>query len=336
MSDARKIGLIIVVAIFGTVAVLLIARFNKRRMITLKGAVITRNEDPRKQLPIAGVEIAAFDGFTITKSKSDSSGLFAIKLRKRILRGQTVTLRFRDPGYEPFDLDLKDLSAQLSDQIHVAALVPTVRHPPEDENRPRLTISNLLVRYSIKTATVMTVGSAARSFEAVNAGNVPCANHLPCSPDGKWKASVATASLDAGAGNEFRNARASCIAGPCPFTRIDTSGLEHDGRTLSVSATTWSDTATFLVEAEVVHPMVSDVVRNSYPVIFGDALNFTLPPAAEGVSIQADLNGETIVFPLGPALLLSWADCNARANPDQTRVYRCELKPGYRWLNGGA
>jgi len=103
-----------------------------------------------------------------------------------------------------------------------------------------------------------------------------------------------------------------------------------------VAAIAWSDTATFLVEAEVVHPMQSDVVRNSYPVIFGDALNFTLPPAAEGVSIQAELNGETIVFPLGPALILSWADCNARINPDQTRVYRCELKPGYRWLGNGA
>jgi len=147
---------------------------------------------------------------------------------------------------------------------------------------------------------------------------------------------MGTASLDAGAGNEFRNARASCIAGPCPFTRIDTSGLEHDGRTIRVAAIAWSDTATFLVEAEVVHPMQSDVVRNSYPVIFGDALNFTLPPAAEGVSIQAELNGETIVFPLGPALILSWADCNARINPDQTRVYRCELKPGYRWLGNGA
>src|SRR5260370_42386723 len=82
--------------------------------------------------------------------------------------------------------------------------------------------------------------------------------------------------------------------------------------------------------------MQSDVVRNSYPVIFGDALNFTLPPAAEGVSIQAELNGETIVFPLGPALILSWADCNARINPAQTRAYRCELKPGYRWLGNAA
>ena len=110
------------------------------------------------------------------------------------------------------------------------------------------------------------------------------------------------------------------------------SELAQAGNSLTVTATIWSDTATFLVEAEVVHPMISDLVRTSFPVIFGDALNFTLPPAAEGVSLQAELNGDNIVFPLGPALLLSWADCSARSNPDQTRVYRCTLKPGYRWL----
>jgi len=38
-----------------------------------------------------------------------------------------------------------------------------------------------------------------------------------------------------------------------------------------------------------------------------------------------------VIFPLGPALFLSWASCNARVNPDQTRVYRCELKNRYRF-----
>ena len=40
-----------------------------------------------------------------------------------------------------------------------------------------------------------------------------------------------------------------------------------------------------------------------------------------------------IVFPLGPELYLSWADCSVRNNSDaeKTTVYRCELKPGYRF-----
>ena len=125
----------------------------------------------------------------------------------------------------------------------------------------------------------------------------------------------------------------TCIAGPCPFARIDSDGFSRPGRNISVSVRNWSDTTTFLFQAEVYRSVTTNLIRVSYPVIFGDALNFTLPPAAEGVSIQAELNGETIIFPLGPALILSWADCNARTNPDQTRVYRCELKPGYKWPN---
>jgi len=140
--------------------------------------------------------------------------------------------------------------------------------------------------------------------------------------------------LDAGPGNEFRNVRASCIAGPCPFTQIDPGGFANGGRNLTVSALDWSDTATFLVEAEVFHTAISSNVRESYPAIFGQALNFTLPPTQEGVSIEAEVDGAPMVFPLGPELYLSWATCAARTNTAEgqtTTVYRCELKPGYRF-----
>ena len=60
----------------------------------------------------------------------------------------------------------------------------------------------------------------------------------------QWKAATGSAAIDAGAGNEFHNARASCIAGPCPFTRIDDS-LSNDSQTFRVTALDWSDTATF-------------------------------------------------------------------------------------------
>lgn len=325
MNREQKILLLVMVAL--SVSSFFLIRHLKGRMITLNGAVITRNQDPRKQLPIVGVEITASDGESLAKAVSDSSGSFAIKLRNRILRNHPVILQFRQPEFEPLDLNVV-----ISNKVYVAAMTPLPRQQP-DENRPPQTIANAIVRYSIKTATEVTIGSAVRAFEAVNTGNIPCKSHLQCSPDGKWQASTGTASLDAGEGNEFRNARASCIAGPCPFTKINQSPLARPARTISVSATTWSDTATFLLEAEVVHPTISDVVRNSYPTIFGDTLNFTLPPAAEGISIVADLNGESVIFPLGPTLVVSWAECNARTNPDQTRVYRCELKPGYRWRN---
>ena len=79
------------------------------------------------------------------------------------------------------------------------------------------------------------------------------------------------------------------------------------------------------------HPLVRDLVRETYPVIFGRALNFSLPPAAEGPSIEADLDGAPIVFPLGPELLLRWADCHVGTDKDQSRTFRCELRPGFQF-----
>jgi hypothetical protein len=119
----------------------------------------------------------------------------------------------------------------------------------------------------MKATTALNVGSAVKTFEVMNSGNVPCNGRDPCSPDGKWKAAIGSTSLDAGPGNEFRNARASCIAGPCPFTKIEADDLQRGGRSIQVFVRNWSDTATFLLEAEVFHPMVSDIVRESYPVI---------------------------------------------------------------------
>ena len=330
MRGKRKVGLVVVIMLLiGAAVGVWGVRYVRNRTTTLRGAVITANSDPRKQLPVGGVEITATDGISVVRTSSDPSGLFAVALRKRIFRNHLVTLRFRHMDYAPLNMNVI-----ASGKIYIAHMIPIQTEKPIERSLATQTISNnIVVRYSIKTATVMNVASAAKPFEVENKGDQPCSERPPCSPDRKWKAAIGAATLDAGVGNEFRNIRASCIAGPCPFTRIESPQVEQDGRIITVSALVWSDTATFLVEAEVVHPMISDLVRNSYPVIFGDALNFSLPPAAEGVSLQAELNGESIVFPLGPALVLSWADCNVRTNPDQTRVYRCTLKPEYRWTH---
>lgn len=319
----------LILLLLGVPISVLWVRHLNRRTITLTGAVIIENSDPRKQLPIAGVHVIVGDGRLSLPALSDSSGLFKITIRRLLLLGRHgVSVNFRHPEYQPLNIYVP-----ISGQITIAELVPLARAPIAESNAPKQTIGRPVVRYSIKSASEENIGSAARPFQVANTGNVPCNGAPLCSPDNKWKASTGALTLDAGAGYEFRNARASCIAGPCPFTKIDGSNLEHPGRTLHVSAIAWSDTATFLVEAEVVHPMISDLVRYSYPLVFGNTLNFTLPPAAEGVSIQADLNGQNIIFPLGPALVVDWANCNARANPDRTRVYRCELKPGFKWAN---
>jgi len=69
-----------------------------------------------------------------------------------------------------------------------------------------------------------------------------------------------------------------------------------------------------------------------YPVVFGKALSFSLPPTAEGVSLEAELDGAQMVFPLGPDLYLSWATCAVRTGSaaGKSTVYQCVLKPGYR------
>ncbi len=87
----------------------------------------------------------------------------------------------------------------------------------------------------------------------------------------------------------------------------------------------------YLFEAEVTHTTTGDEVLRSFPAIFDRAMSFTLPPSAEGPSIEANLNGEDIVFPLGPSLGLSWATCSVEQAKDGTRLYHCLLKPGYRF-----
>jgi hypothetical protein len=326
MTRTHKIEVLIavVVSLLFVAGPLALLQWGRRKPVTLRGAVMVQDSDPRKQSPIASAVISAGDK-ALSASTSDSSGLFTINLLKPVRRGNPITLHFQHPQYRP--LDLNDY---VGDKLYTVYLVP-LSSAPAPTNQPAIKVANVRARYTVKGLTALNVGSAVKTFQVENKGNVPCNGQHPCSPDGKWKAALGSTSLDAGAGNEFRDARASCIAGPCPFTKIDAGQSSQDGRIMTVSARDWSDTATFLLEAEVFHPMESQSERWSYPVIFGEGLSFTLPSAVESVSIQADLDGQSIIFPLGPALLLSWATCNATANPDNGRVYRCTLKPGYRF-----
>ncbi len=297
-----------------------------RGEIVLHGAVIQQNADPRKQSPIADADVTATSGTTTSTTRSDTSGYFTIKLRRWIRWGQTVTLSFRHADYQTLQL-----TGPVSDQIYIARMVPIARKPEFPPNQPKTAISNVRIRYSTKSSATVNIGSAVKTFEVVNQGNIPCNRQQPCSPDGKWKAAIGSATLDAGHGNEFRNARLSCIGGPCPFTEVLSDGYSGGGDKIQASVLNWSDTTTFLLEAEVYHPMDNEMVRESYPVIFGRGLNFSLPARAEGPSIQADVNGESIVFPLGPALCLSWAECSVSTDRDQSKTYRCQLKPGFEF-----
>lgn len=290
--------------------------------------------DPSKRLPVGGVQVTATDGMMTASTRSDASGYFNLRFREQIWPGHTLQLMFRKPEYKDYDLKVPLTYRGSVDKLWLAEMISLGPETEAENGGKKLSVvSNVRIRFTENTEGDENIGSAVKTFQVVNKGNVPCNRQAPCSPDGQWKAAVGSITLDAGTGNEFRNARASCIAGPCPFTRIDSSGFEHGGRVITASALDWSDTAMFLLEAEVFRKSINSSVRESYPVKFGRTLNFVLPATQEGASIEADLDGTPIVFPLGPDLYLSWANCTARSSRDaaSSTVYRCELKPGYRF-----
>jgi len=328
MTSGRKIAVrvTLLLVLLGSAATVLLLYFPRHKALQLRGAVLVEDADPGKRVPIADVDISAVIGTVVVTGKSDPSGFFLLQLPVTVRRGRSVVFRFTHNGYAA-----RDTHDFVTDKLYVVQMAPVTRSTRAPANQPAITVSNLRVRYSIKNLTAANIGSAAKSFEVQNTGNVPCKGQPPCSPDGLWKASIGSLSLDAGATNEFRNARVSCIAGPCAFTRIEHDGFSRGGQQITVSARAWSDTATFLVEAEVFHPMLSEIVHESHPLIFGRALSFTLPSSAEGVCLMADVSGESIIFPLGPNLFLSWANCNASGTGNQPKTYRCELKPQYQF-----
>jgi hypothetical protein len=301
--------------------------------MTIQGAVIRGDDDSRKELPIADAVVTASHGATRVVTQSDASGYFKLTLPEQVWPGQVVALTFTHPDYQQLDSQMKAPLRSAAKKLVVAAMIPIPVQVATSSGAPASVVSNIRVRYTVNSMTEQNIASVERVFQVVNQGNVPCKYPDSCSPDGGWKATSGSTTLDAGEGNEFRNVRASCIAGPCPFPRIDSSSFVNGGRIITVSALDWSDTATVLVEGEVFHKEIGSNVRRSYPVIFGRAINFTLPPTQEGVSIEADLDGSPMVFPLGPDLFLSWATCTTRTSnePEKSTVYRCELKPGYRF-----
>lgn len=332
MSRKGTVLWIVAVIAVAIAAAVIVARFYalKPRLTTLQGAVIRSDKDTFKQEPIAGALVVASRGVNSAIGRSDTSGYFRITFPQVIWPGQTVTLTFSHPNYHPLNLNLKMTFRSTARRLIVAAMRPISQPAVMPTGMPATVISNVRIRYTVNASAAENIGSAVRTFQVTNEGNVPCRHQGPCSPDGTWKAATKSVTLDAGLGNVYREVRASCIAGPCPFTSIQTHA---NGRTIVATALDWSDTATFLLEAEVFHTSLDSSVRETYPVIFDRNLSFTLPATQEGVTIQAEVNGTPMIFPIGPDVYLDWADCTLRTNsgPDKSILYQCELRPGYKF-----
>ena len=188
--------------------------------ITIEGAVIQRDADTEKELPVAGVAITASDGVKSATTQSEASGYFKIVLQKGVLSGKPVTVSFRHTSYDPLDLNVQPGRLETQNELYIAAMIPVPAKIAAGPRRPEKVVSNIRVRYTTNSRTETNVGSAVKTFQVVNTGNVPCHGATPCSPDGKWKAELGSISMDAGESNEFRNPRVSCIAGPCPVECI--------------------------------------------------------------------------------------------------------------------
>ena len=329
MASTRKIatiaGVIAAVCVVAVVALILV-RLSRAKPAagTIEGSIIKHDTDTKKESPIEGVDVSAAGGVAAHDAKSDFSGYFRLTLAPQVAQGQSVVLNFQHPDYLPVKLN-----AAAGNHLYVVEMAPVHGEVEAALNQEQVNVSNVLVRYSIVSTSSENIGSGEKTFQVVNEGNIPCDTQKPCSPDGKWKASIGSASLDAGEGNIFENGRVSCIAGPCPFTKIAIDAFSHPGRLISVSVLDWSDTTTFLLQAEVYRSASVNLLRVTYPVIFGRSLNFTLPSDAQGPTLEAEMSGSQVIFPLGPDPILSWADCNVRAEKVQGKDYRCELKPGY-------
>jgi hypothetical protein len=321
-SGKVAIGLLGVVAA-GTGVWLLRSPFSVARPVSLEGAVMVRSGEVEKQAPIPNVRISVAEGLATRDTWSSPTGYFKLTLKEPIHKGEPVILQFRHPQYMPLDLPLST-----SGRLIVARLVPLGESDAAGV-AAQTAVSNITIRYSVRATTLLNAGSIVKTFRVVNTGNIPCNGHHPCSPDGKWKATVGSASLEAPRDDIFSNARVSCIAGPCPFTSISSDGFSRSGPSLHVAILNWSDTVTFLFEAEVFRSMRSESTRVSYPVIFGPTLHFSVPADAEGVYIEADIDRDSIVFPLGPEPRLSWASCAETTSADGSKSYQCKLNPGF-------
>ena len=325
MGRKRKVVIVLLLMLgAASIIVLLQNAFRATPLRTIKGAVVVGRDNVDREVPIAGVQVSIAGGLAEKDVRTSPTGYFVLSLARRAELRKPITLQFRDSQYLPLDV-----TSFLSDRLVVARMVPVAQFAGTGISLPQTTVSNVKIRYTVKTASIINVGSTLKTFHVVNFGNIPCNGRYPCSPDGKWRAAVGYFSLQAPAGDFFANARVSCIAGPCPFTKIRYDGFSRGGPSVRVEVLDWADTTVFLFEAEVFRSMTSDSVRLSYPVMFGQALHFTAPANAEGLCIEAEINRQPIVFPLGPQLNLGWATCTESVNPDHTEVFQCELKPGY-------
>src|SRR3954447_24419881 len=173
------VGIVVVAVV---VAVIVRSQRWRPRTITIQGAVIRKDPDAHKELPIANVNVTATDGLMTVRTQSDASGYFTLKFRENVWPGQTVTLSFRSPDYESYDLTLHPGIRSTTQKLYIAKLTPVHPEAPPNTAKKPSVVSHIRIRYTVNSRRDLNIGTAVRTFQVVNKGNVPCNRQAPCSP----------------------------------------------------------------------------------------------------------------------------------------------------------
>src|SRR5580704_10200610 len=136
MTGRRQIAILLgATAALGILMAVLIV-IHRQKPIVIKGAIIREDADPRKELPVADVEISEASGLA-SGAKSDSSGFFSLALRPLLRRGRPITLEFRHPDYQPLTLN-----EFIGDKLYIIRLVPISHKTRADSDHTELVMRN--------------------------------------------------------------------------------------------------------------------------------------------------------------------------------------------------
>ena len=143
------------------------------RTISIQGAVIRKDADPRRELPIGNVVVTATDGLMTVRTQSDASGYFNLKFRENVWPGQTVTLSFRSPDYESYDVTVHPGIRSTTQKLYVAALIPIRPDSQPKTAKKASVVSNIRIRYTVNSQGDNNIGSAVLPVPGCEPGQRP-------------------------------------------------------------------------------------------------------------------------------------------------------------------
>src|SRR5258706_16305137 len=158
MTKPQKIAIwaavaIVVGALAGVITIKR-SRFVEIRVLT--GTVLTQDENVNRQVPIPNAEIRMAGGPAESSSKSDSAGLFVVRLPRGIFPGRSITLQFRHMGYQPLDI-----RTPAGDQLYLVRMQPIARDAKGET--PEVGVTNIRVRYTVPSTNIVSVGSTVKT-----------------------------------------------------------------------------------------------------------------------------------------------------------------------------